>query len=661
MLTTRLFVILALYFCVCDGVERSWTVDFNTSSGIITSLTNGVVELVDSLTVVGNLPVFWLGANSSLYFETILDEPCSQEGLTSWSCVGSVLLPAAIDAPLSCQGHADLQIFYTVSFIDMNITAAAALLEQNVSLSALVDGCAPGDFLAIALPRAITLAGEASRSGGMFERHLSTHLISGEALDVASATSGTYNNVVFVSAGARWRAPDKNAPESPYLFSVPAMDEYLASTSKGENSNLVLTTLCDPYHLTNFELGYASNQSRWSFALNCSDVNIGCFMDEPILKRSFYTTIADTGDISVDARMQRLYATALAHIPPAPSWTKEIALTDYDYFSPLPPSINGFEADMDALAAKIPIDKRGSVAVCIHGWYGLIGQYTLATINGTALLDTWTVFPDGAGYMNKVTKLPMGPITMTKQGIHQRINKAKGYGFRVLLYFADGLNSCEGVPFWQDQVELTTYSGGEWKGPDSIGRLFARNPLHPRTFQEFTNLATGILIEYGKSIDGLVWDETFELVNDQPGVAESAPGYAGKGMMKLIEAVASIVHTSTLCTQCVLLVAGCMVQMSMPNALLSDGTYEDVGLNVAAAPYGVLPNWRNALWECGWNDVSSIPEKREEGMVEFNVPVGISNGWVDYVGFANMTEEEKDYFVGLALMNHTNRTGPRWK
>jgi hypothetical protein len=307
--------------------------------------------------------------------------------------------------------------------------------------------------LAIALPRAITLAGEASKSNGLFERHLSTHLISGETLDVATATSGTYNNVVFVSAGASWRAPDKNSPASPYLLSVPSMDEYLYSTSSSTIGKTVLTTLCDPYHLTNFELGYTSNQSRWSFALNCSDVNIGCFIDEPILQRSFYTTLSDRGDISVDSRMQRLYLTALKHIPAAPSWTKEIALTDYDYFSPLPPSLNGFEADMDALALKIPIEKRGSVAVCIHGWYGLIGQYTLASMNDTTLIDSWIVFPDGADYINKVTKLPMGPINMTKQGVHQRINKAKEYGFRVLLYFADGLNTCEGVPYWQEQIE----------------------------------------------------------------------------------------------------------------------------------------------------------------------------------------------------------------
>ena len=247
---------------------------------------------------------------------------------------------------------------------------------------------------------------------------------------------------------------------------------------------------------------------------------------------------------------------------------------------------------------------------------------------------------------------------MTKAGVHQRIDKARSLGFRVLMYFSDGLNSCEGVPFWREQVELTTYTRGEWKGPDSTGRLFARNPLHASTVREVTNLARGILDEYGASIVGLVWDETFEMVNDQVGVAGSAPGYAGLGMLRLVEAVAGIVHSSTSCRECVLLVAGCMQQMSMPSALVADGTYEDVGLNTAAAAYGVLPNYRNALWECGWDDISHI--QNENVLVRYNVPVGISNGWGDFVGFANMTAAQQDFFVSLALHNHSTATGPRF-
>ena len=66
---------------VSDSVPLSspWSWSINESSGVITSVTNGVVELVDSFTMEGNLPVFWLGSKSSLYFETILDAPCIQQ------------------------------------------------------------------------------------------------------------------------------------------------------------------------------------------------------------------------------------------------------------------------------------------------------------------------------------------------------------------------------------------------------------------------------------------------------------------------------------------------------------------------------------------------------------------------------------------------------
>ena len=637
-----------------------WTMTFDAATGAITSLSNGATELADEITAAANLPALWLGAGAGgAYFETVLDAPCASVGGDAWSCVGTVALPAAGGAPAACRGSAGLRVQYDVALVASATPAAAAVLAQNVTLSPLVAGCAPGDFLAVALPRAATLAGEAARSGGALTRRLSTHLISGEPYDAPSATSGDFNGLVFVSAGAYWLPPNKGAPEFPgYLLSVPAMDEYLVSGSGGGAAPVVLTTACDPYALTNFELGYALNQSRFAWAWNCSDADVGCFVGESSPRRSFFTAIAESGDNSVDARMQRLYATALAHIPAAPAWTKGVAMTDYDYFSPLPPSPNGFEADMHALAAKIPPAARGTVAVCIHGWYGLIGQYTLASPNGTALLDSWTVFPDGAAYMNAVTKQPVGPIPMSKAGVHQRIDKARALGFRVLLYFSDGVNSCEGVPFWREQVELTTYTRGEWKGPDSTGRLFARNPLHAATVLEVTNLARGIMDEYGASIDGLVWDETFEMVNDQAGVAGSAPGYAGLGMLRLVEAVAGIVHSSAACRECVLLVAGCMQQTSMPSALVADGTYEDVGLNTAAAPYGVLPNYRNALWECGWDDVSH--SQNEGAFVRFNVPVGISNGWGDFVGFANMTTSQQDYFVALALNNHSAASGPRF-
>lgn len=273
---------------------------------------------------------------------------------------------------------------------------------------------------------------------------------------------------MFVSAGEYWRAPNKPSPAFPgYELSVPVMDEYVSG------ADVRLTLACDVYGFTNFDVGYAPGQSDWAWAADCSDANVGCFgsgraLAEP---RTLFTVLATDGDATLASRMAKLYATALAHIPPAPAWTKAIALTVYDYFSALPPSPNGFDADMDVLAARIPPSQRAAVAVCVHGWYGLIGQYTLAGMNGTALLDEWTVFPDGAGYINPVTHLPVGPINVTKATIHARIEKARGLGFRTLLYFADGVNTCTGVPYFDEQSVLTTYEGtAPWKGYVQVAR-----------------------------------------------------------------------------------------------------------------------------------------------------------------------------------------------
>jgi hypothetical protein len=568
----------------------------------------------------------------------------------SYTCSGTAALPNHT----SCS---TLSVTYSLSLQPLSGTPWY-VLAQNVSLAPHLPGCAPSSFFAAALPRSVTLAPMAARDG--LTRRVATHLQSGAPFDFDVATSGEYNGVVFVSAGTFWKGVNKSVPAYPnFAMSVPLLDEYLEGAAAGTPR---LTVTADPYFFTNFDVGYAAQQTQWGWAFACDNPNIGCFSDRSSEVRQFYTILATDNDTSLDARMQKFYATSLAHIPPAPQWTQAVRFTNYDYFSPLPPSPNGWDADVDALAPFVSAEDRGKVVFTLHGHYGLIGQYALADPSSSALMSNWTVFPDGENYINEVTGAPVGPINVTLDTIHARIAKAKQAGFRVIFYFADGLNTCEGVaePFLSAQKILTTYKGGEWKGPDSLGKLSALNPLHPATWTQYSNYMQGILDEFGDTIDGFVWDETFELLHDQEGTQE-ARGYAARGLMELIQSLTTQVHAHPKCAgRCVFLVAGCLHEM--PHALVSDGTWEDTGLNPASAPFGTLLNYRNVLWECAWLDVSRGYNERTQTtdvMVSYNIPSSVTNGWGDFRGFANMTLPMQQYFTGL-MSNHTDDEGPRF-
>lgn len=105
----------------------------------------------------------------------------------------------------------------------------------------------------------------------------------------------------------------------------------------------------------------------------------------------------------------------------------------------------------------------------------------------------------------------MGPIPVSKATIHARIKDAKNAGIRVLLYFADGLNTCTGVDFYADQCVLSNYHEPLWTGPDTLGTVHILNPLSEKTRNQYKMYLTALLDEYGAEIDGFVWDETYQL------------------------------------------------------------------------------------------------------------------------------------------------------
>ena len=663
-----LFIVLLPILCFSSSIANAdsasnWTITFDPNQALFSSITNGIYEITDLYLSPSQVPIIY-GDLSLSPSVAVLSSPCTpgnDNSYPNWFCSLTATIPGVLT---TCNTPASLRINYTVGLAFTLSPSYASpkytgwpVLQQNVTLEPLVPNCFPTGYFGVVMPIATSLRPTADNT---FTRHLTSVYRSGSLFDYVVATSGDYDGFAFVSAGENWEPPSKQNPAYPgYELAIPVLDEYLnSSSSNNPPPSIRLTYISDFYYFTGFNIGYTSNQAGFVFAYNCSNPAIACFNTtaHPFESRQFYTVIDTTNDPTIDARATKFAATASAHIPPAPSWTSSIALTNYDYFTPprpLPGSEVGYDADIDALAAAIPLANRSSVLICIHGWYGALGWYTLVNINGTELMQNWTVFPSGAGYFNALTKLPLGPINVTKDIIHQRILHAKNAGFRVVIYFADGLNTCDGVPFYDQQQKLSWYHSYEWIGPDSLGKMYILNPLAEQTHLQYSNYLQGLLIEYGSEIDGFVWDETFELPFNAQGELNGTRGYAARGMMELIEGLTKQVHNYPSCEgRCVFLVAGCMFEM--PHMLVSDGTYEDTSLNANAAPYGVVPNYFKALYECGWRASDSTTYPAQETYVDYNIPVGLGNGWGTDVGFSNFTTDQKNFFMNLFLQHNVN-------
>lgn len=664
-----LYLIIPFVIPSFASSSSNWTITFDPNQALFTSLTNGIYEITDLYLSPSQVPIVYGNISLSPSVST-LTSPCipmdSSSSYPSWFCSLNASVPGVAT---TCGENtlAALRINYTIGLqfiMPPSYTkpyAGWTVLQQNITLEPLLPSCYPTGYFGVVMPLATSLRPLTNAPNSTYERHITGIYRDGSPFDLPVASSGDYDGFAFVSGGEAWEPPSKQNPAYPsYTLSVPIVDEYLnSSSSSSPPPSIRLSYISDFYYFTGFNIGYAPDQAGCNFAYNCSDPGIACFntSNHPYESRQFYTVIDTTNDPTLDARMAKFVSTASAHIPPAPAWTTTIALTDYDYFTPprpLPGSEIAFEADMDALAAKIPLANRSSVLICVHGWYGTLGWYTLQNINGTELQQNWIVFPSGAGYINQVTKVPLGPLNVTTTMIHERIQYAKNKGFRVVMYFADGLNTCDGVPFFNEQQILHWYHGYEWSGPDSAGHMYIMNPLDPQTRLQFSNYMEGLLNEYGPEIDGFVWDETFELSHDAPGMYNVTPGYAARGMMELVESLTNQVHNHPICAgRCVFLVAGCLFEM--PHMLVADGTYEDTGISVTAAPYGILPNYYKALYECGWE--ASLPSNfpAEETYVTYNIPVGLGNGWGTDVGFSNFTSEQQDSFINLFLQHDPTR------
>lgn len=355
-----------------------------------------------------------------------------------------------------------------------------------------------------------------------------------------------------------------------------------------------------------------------------------------------------------DAAISQFYAIALAEIPPGPAWLREIAMVDYDYLSS---GGRGWYEDIDALEAALPAADRDKVLLALHGWYDFVGRYAFDPETGR-LDPGWTAF---SNYPNVKKDFPASvPVAMTLNDMHKRISYATSRGFRVALYFGDGMSAGDGLAgiFQPDRV---LYWGG-WIGPDTKGKTYCQNPLQPAVRSFFIRYLKALLREYGADLDAFVWDETFHVDTGSLG-SEKVRGYADRAMMRLVQDLAAEVHAynaqsgrslAFLASDCI----GVNKWVAKPPyALVADGTYQDTHCDPEAWSYGLFPNYRNALWSCNWEPVTHF-DFTEFGVREYQAAVAISNGWGDYTGFAKMSPEMKKKV--LDLFNWRKRTQTRF-
>ena len=72
----------------------------------------------------------------------------------------------------------------------------------------------------------------------------------------------------------------------------------------------------------------------------------------------------------------------------------------------------------------------------------------------------------------------------------------------------------------------TTFPG--WKGPDSLGQPLKMDPSVPALQDWYRGYLAALLDEYGKDIDGFVWDETFYIPLGFVSYSMTTPAYADR-------------------------------------------------------------------------------------------------------------------------------------
>jgi len=422
------------------------------------------------------------------------------------------------------------------------------------------------------------------------------------------------------------------------LLAIPMIDEFSPSTP------FRLTFCADPYFTTLFQVPLRPEPGAFQCVYKAQDAPLTA-MEE----RTFYTVIHQR---DAEGAMLNLYRTALADIPPGPDWLHDIALVHYDYLSD---GGEGWFREIDWLTQRLAPEERSKVCLVLHGWYDLVGRYTYLFRYGR-LEEEWTAFPRAEEVRAQFPRSCSLP--MSRAEVHRRLRYAKERGFRVVLYFAHGLAVCEGA---RDvyRPEKVLYSGG-WQGPDTMGPTHIQNPLHPEVRQWFKGYLNALLQEYGREIDGLLWDATFHIDPSHLG-PPSCPGYAVRAMMTLVRELAEMTHRYR--KDCAFLTVDCHGgqgwHLKVPYALVADGACQEGEGQPQAQGFGIFPNYRNVLWLFHRHPLSRFEEMRRS-VEERGMPVSLASGWGEDGGISEMPSEMAERVLELFHRRKEQRTSLRW-
>jgi hypothetical protein len=259
----------------------------------------------------------------------------------------------------------------------------------------------------------------------------------------------------------------------------------------------------------------------------------------------------------------------------------------------------------------------------LHGWYDYFQQYAYDHKTGK-LLDKWTAFPG-------TYKVPMSLAEM-----HRRLKFAKDLGFRVLLYFGDGTNSDGGAPNFRKDYVLKDKAGKTfpgWKGPDSLGQPLMMDPSVPGLRDWYRGYMKALLAEYGKDVDGFVWDETFYIKTNFISYPGGKPAFADRAMMSLVSELTQMTQVYRKHNPDLVFLASDLGMTSY--ALVANGTYQDSAMEERHWGPSMFANYRNCLWSCNWYPLRHA-KQNEIAAEKYGLPQGVSNGWEDNCGPSQM-------------------------
>ncbi len=405
--------------------------------------------------------------------------------------------------------------------------------------------------------------------------------------------------------------------------------------------NAELAVAADPYCGIDFRL----NKDDAAATVTFSTTYKGSLVPVTAEQRTIVFSVHAGG---IDRMLDTFYLT-VPDIEPGAPWIHDIQLNYYDY---LGQNGRGWYDDLNKLAQKIPPEARKSVVACLHGWYDYLGRYAYDRKRET-LDDEWIAFPN-------TRKTPM-----SKTEIHKRLRFARQLGFRCVLYFADGLNSALDIPDYPKGWIYHDENGNQrpgWTGP-STGRTTTFDPSNPEVRRFYLGYTKALLEEYGREIDGLVWDETFyiaqEAISSKP---DGRLAYTDRDFMTLVAEIVRLTQQYRRQNPDLVFLTSDLLLPNAPYApyaLVSHGTYQDTAMAPAGWPIGMLPNYRNCLWSCNWYPVNGR-ENNRIGAEIYGVPQGLSNGYGDNIGPAAMAPKLLDEVIQRFFKRTTDGARKRY-